>query len=96
MLYNVELVEEEGPGLCEEVGLVPRLLGKVLCHRLQSRRKEKVPCHGHLVRRLGVDSLVDQVLHDPEEMPGQCWESLWEEGSEKLGEEADMHDVCRG
>ena len=74
MLYNVELVEEEGTGLCEEVGLVPRLLGQVLCHRLQSRRKEKVPCHVHLVGRLGVDSLADRVLRDQEEMPGQCWE----------------------
>ena len=50
----------------------------------------------HLVGKLGVDSLADLVLRDQEGMPGQCWESLWEEGSERLDEEVDMHDVCRG
>ena len=50
----------------------------------------------HLVGKLGVDSLADQVRRDQEGMPGQCWESLWEEGSEKLDEEVDMHDVYRG
>ena len=54
------------------------------------------PCRVHLVRKLDVDGLVDQVRRDQEGMQEQCWESLWEEGPEKLDEEVDMHDEYRG
>ena len=50
----------------------------------------------HLVGKLDVDGLVGQVRRDQEGMPEQCWESLWEEGPEKLDEEVDMHDEYRG
>ena len=50
----------------------------------------------HLVGKLDVDGLVGQVRRDQEGMPEQCWESLWEEGPEKLDEEVDMHDEHRG
>ena len=43
-----------------------------------------------------VEGLVDQGRRDQEGMPVQCWESLWEEGPEKLDGEVDMHDVHRG
>ena len=58
--------------------------------------KEEVVCHGHQVEMLDVNNQVDQVLHVQEEMPGRCWGSLLEEGCERLGEGAGMHDVYRG
>ena len=50
----------------------------------------------HQVGKPDVEGLVDQVRRDQEGMPVQCWESLWEEGPEKLDGEVDMHDVHRG